>query len=74
MEEVRDLIQDYLSWEIVVNDPTSVVRAMELEVRYKTSFCDALVLQSAESSGATILDSEDLARGQKYGPIQWLIP
>jgi predicted nucleic acid-binding protein len=70
VEEVRRLIQDYLSWEIVVNTPASVLQALEIEVRYKTSFWDALVLQAAESAGAAVLYSEDLASGQEYGPVQ----
>jgi predicted nucleic acid-binding protein len=74
VEEVRRLIQDYLSWEIVVNTPESVLQALEIEVRYKTSFWDALVLQAAESSGASVLYSEDLAAGQKYGPVQVINP
>src|SRR6202795_285089 len=74
VEEVRRIIQDYLSWEIVVNTPASVLQALEIEVRYKTSFWDALVLQAAESSGAAVLYSEDLAAGQKYGPIQVINP
>jgi len=74
VEEVRRLIQDYLSWEIVVNAPASVIQALEIEVRYKTSFWDALVLQAAESSGAAFLYSEDLASGQKYGPIEVINP
>jgi predicted nucleic acid-binding protein len=74
VEEVRSLIQDYLSWEIVVNTPASVLQALEIEVRYKTSFWDALVLQAAESSGAAVLYSEDLAVGQKYGPMQVVNP
>jgi predicted nucleic acid-binding protein len=74
VEEVRRIIQDYLTWEIVVNTPGSVLQALEIEVRYKTSFWDALVLQAAESSGATVLYSEDLAAGQKYGPIQVINP
>jgi predicted nucleic acid-binding protein len=74
VEEVRQLVQDYLSWEIVVNTPGSVLQALEIEVRYKTSFWDALVLQAAESSGAAVLYSEDLAGGQKYGPIHVINP
>jgi predicted nucleic acid-binding protein len=70
VEEARRLIQDYLSWEIVVNTPASVLQALEIEVRYKTSFWDALVLQAAESAGAAVLYSADLASGQKYGPVQ----
>jgi predicted nucleic acid-binding protein len=74
VEEVRRLIQDYLSWEVVVNTPGSVVQALEIEVRYKISFWDALVLHAAESSGAAILYSEDLASGQRYGTIQVVNP
>jgi predicted nucleic acid-binding protein len=74
VEEVRQLVQDYLSWEIVVNTPASVLHALEIEVRYQTSFWDALILQAAESSGAAVLYSEDLAAGQKYGPVQVVNP
>jgi predicted nucleic acid-binding protein len=74
VEEVRQLIQDYLSWEVIVNAPESVLQALEIEVRYKISFWDALVLQAAESSGAAVLYSEDLAAGQHYGAIQVVNP
>ena len=73
-EEVRRLIQDYLSWEIVANSPEAVLQALEIEVRYKISFWDAMVLQAAEQSGTAILYSEDLAAGQSYGPVQVMNP
>jgi predicted nucleic acid-binding protein len=74
VEEIRRIIQDYLSWEIVINDSASVLQALEIELRYQTSFWDALILQAAESSGATILYSEDLAARQKYGAVQVINP
>jgi predicted nucleic acid-binding protein len=74
VDEIRRLIQDYLSWEIVVNTPQSVVQALEIELRYKISYWDALVLQAAESAGAAILYSEDLAAGQHYGAVQVVNP
>lgn len=73
-ERVRELLQDYLSWEIVVNTPESVLQALETELRYKISFWDALVVQAAESCGASILYSEDLARGQRIGTIRIINP
>jgi predicted nucleic acid-binding protein len=73
-DETRRLIQDYSSWEIFVNNPESVVHALEIEVRYKISFWDALVLEAAEQSGARVLYSEDLSAGQKYGQIQVVDP
>ncbi|HEV2730609.1 MAG TPA: PIN domain-containing protein [Terriglobales bacterium] len=73
-DEVRRLIQDYLSWEIVVNTTDSVIEALEIEQRHKISFWDALIVQSALTSGATVLYSEDLAAGQRYGPIRVINP
>jgi predicted nucleic acid-binding protein len=74
VDEVRRLIQDYLNWEIVVDSPEAVLQALEIGVRYKISFWDALVLQAAEQSGAAILYSEDLAAGQDYGPVRVMNP
>ncbi|MGO9087650.1 MAG: PIN domain-containing protein [Candidatus Sulfotelmatobacter sp.] len=74
VDETRQLIQDYLSWEVIVNTPESVIQALEIEVRYKISFWDALVLHAAERSGAAVLYSEDLAAGQRYGAIQVVNP
>lgn len=72
--EARRLIQDYLSWEIVVNTPASVLQALDIEARYKISFWDALIVQAAESSGVAILYSEDLASGQSYGSVRVVNP
>jgi predicted nucleic acid-binding protein len=74
VDELRRLLQDYLSWEIVVNTPESVIQALEIEERYKTSFWDALILQAAEQSGAAVLYSEDLAGKQRYGTVQVVNP
>src|SRR4029077_13596002 len=74
IEEIRRLIQDYLSWEIIVNTPESVLQALDIEARYKISFWDALVLHAAEISGAAVLYSEDMGAGQYYGAIQVVNP
>ncbi len=73
-EQVRTLIQDYLSWDIVTNTPEAVLDALDIERRYKISFWDALILQSAGASGATIVYSEDLSDGQVYGPVRVVNP
>jgi predicted nucleic acid-binding protein len=73
-DEIRQLIRDYSSWEVITNTPESVLQALDIEARYKTSFWDALILQAAGSSGASILYSEDLATGQSYGAIRVVNP
>ena len=70
MDEVRLLICDYATWEVVTNTFEAVLPALDIELRYKTSFWDALILQAAESSGASILYTEDLATGQRYRAVQ----
>ena len=74
VDEIRRLIHDYMSWQVVVNTAEDVIQALEIEVRYKTSFWDALILQAAERAGAAILYSEDLAVKQRYGAVKVLNP
>ncbi len=74
VEEIRKLIEDYLSWEVVVSTPQSILAALEVEQRYKLSYWDALILQAAESCGAGVLYSEDLNAGQRYGAVEVVNP
>lgn len=74
LQETRRLLRDYISWEIVVNTPESMIEALAIELRYKVSFWDALIIQAAAVSGATVLYSEDLRDGQTYGPVRVLNP
>jgi predicted nucleic acid-binding protein len=66
----RDIVADYLSWQVVVNGGESILEAIDLEARYQISFWDALVIQAAQASGAEVLYSEDLSDGQQYGSVR----
>jgi predicted nucleic acid-binding protein len=59
---------------MITNTSESVLQALDIGLRYKTSFWDALILQAAESSGASILYSEDLATGQRYRAVRVVNP
>jgi len=74
LDEIRNLVEDYMAWEVVVNTPDSVVEALAIESRFKISFWDALIVQAAGISGAAILYSEDLADGHQYGSIRVVNP
>jgi len=39
--EIAKLIEDYLSWEIVINSPQSIIAALGIETLYKASYWDA---------------------------------
>jgi predicted nucleic acid-binding protein len=74
LEEVKALIDDYLTWDIVVNAPESVSRALDLELRHRISFWDALILEAAEQGGAPTVYSEDMSSGQHYGSVKVINP
>lgn len=66
----REVISDYLTWQVVLNGGDSILEALELEARYQISFWDALVVHAAQVAGAEILYSEDLSDGQRYGTVR----
>ena len=70
----RNLIADYLAWDPVVNNGTSILEAMDVERRYKLSFWDALIVVAAQQSGAEVLLSEDFSNGQNYGSVEVVNP
>jgi predicted nucleic acid-binding protein len=68
------ILRDYFEWEVVVNNRESILRATEVEARFKISFWDGLILQAAERAGAAVLYTEDLSHGQMYGTVQVVNP
>lgn len=73
-DEAVQLIEDYLSWHVVVNTERSVIDASRIEERFGISFWDALIIHAAESAGAGKLYTEDLNDGQQYGSVEAVNP
>lgn len=74
VKATREIVADYLTWQVVVNGGESILEALDLEARFQISFWDALVVQAAQVSGAEILYSEDLSDGQTYGTVRVINP
>lgn len=74
IRSARSLVADYMAWDPVVNDGTSILEAMDAERRYKISFWDALIIIAAQRSEADVILSEDFSHGQKYGSVRVLNP
>lgn len=70
----REVVADYLTWQVVVNGGDSILEALDLEARYQISFWDALVIQAAHASGTDVVYSEDLSPGQSYGSVRVVNP
>ena len=66
---IQEMVADYLSWHVVVNDGAAVLEALDFMERYGISFWDALIVQAAHTAGASVLYSEDLSHGQRYGSV-----
>jgi predicted nucleic acid-binding protein len=74
-KEIRKIVSELLEeCEVFVNNTESVLRSLEIEERYKTSFWDALILHAAQESAAQTLCTEDLNHGQMYGTVRVLNP
>lgn len=65
----RDIVMNYLRWEIVVNDGPLLLRGMECADRWRLSFWDGLIVAAAIKAEAKLLWSEDLNSGQNYGGV-----
>lgn len=74
LKTAREIVADYLAWDVVTNTGQSILEALELEERHRISFWDALIIQAAEASGAAVLYSEDLSEGQSYGSVRVVNP
>jgi predicted nucleic acid-binding protein len=72
--EAARLVEDYLTWEVIVNDAEAIRQAFEVERRYRLQFWDALIVQAANVAGADVLYSEDLRHGQVYGTVELVNP
>lgn len=62
--QTREIILNYLSWPIQVNDPEMTIRASEIGEKHNLSFWDALIIAAALQLQAKKIITEDLNPGQ----------
>ena len=68
-EKAEEVIRDFRAWTVHRPAHADLLRAARLQRRYKISWWDALIVNSATELGCAILWSEDLSNGQQYGPM-----
>lgn len=66
VENTRQLIRDYMTWEVVTVDAEDVIEALALEERYGVPFRDALILHAASKAGVEFLLSDEIAPDARY--------
>jgi predicted nucleic acid-binding protein len=64
IKTTRDIVLDFLLWEVVDNDGELMLAAMDVQMKYHYAFWDSLIIAAAIKSGASILMTEDLNNGR----------
>lgn len=70
IERAKEIVNDFLKWDVVINDGESILEAIEIHKKHKYSFWDSMIIRAAISSGCVTLLSEDLSDGQNIGSIK----
>ena len=68
-EEAEAIIRDLSGWIIHRPEHADLLRAVRLQRRYKIGWWDALIMNSAIELGSSIVWTEDLRHGQRYGGV-----
>ncbi len=74
VHEVREIVEEFLSWSVYPIVPEDIVVASKLEEKYGYSFWDCLIITAAQNEGAEILYSEDMQHGQQIGNVKIVNP
>ncbi|MDO9131137.1 MAG: PIN domain-containing protein [Anaerolineales bacterium] len=73
-EQAAQVIHDFSDWKVHRPGIKDVIAAIDLHQRYRISFWDAMILQSARQSGCSILWSEDLSEGEDHAGVKVVNP
>lgn len=68
------IIEDLSAWQVHRPGVDAIARAVELQTRFRLSFWDAMILQSAVQMGCEVLLSEDLNAGQVIEGVEIVNP
>lgn len=63
------LAEPYFAWTVIDNDRALLRDAWDLQIGQQLSFWDSLIVAAALRSRASVLWSEDLGTGRRYGDL-----
>lgn len=72
--QVRRILNNYLAWNVAVNDGSTILQASEIEESYSISFWDAMIVSAAYMKNAAMILTEDLNEGQQMEGITIVNP
>ena len=68
-QEAWDDVQALLTWRPYPIDAAVLARGREVELRYRLSWWDSLIVAAAQLQGCAVLLSEDMQDGAVYGGV-----
>jgi predicted nucleic acid-binding protein len=72
--EAAKIVRDLSSWTVHEPRAEDLQSAFEVQGRYRVSFWDAMIVQSASQLGCDAIWSEDLNEGQVYNGVRVINP
>jgi len=72
--ETVERAQNFLSWRTITVSAELAISALEFSSSHKLSYWDALIIGAAHSAQCSILFSEDLNNGQRFGSLRVVNP
>ena len=73
-EKAVRLLEAYRLFPTAHTDYPLILAGIEHSLRYRISYWDGAIIAAAESLGASVLYTEDLSHGQRYGSVQAINP
>ena len=70
VSEIAALMEDFLQWNVVVNDQNILLEGVRLQDKLKISIWDAFIIAAAIKSGARRIISEDLGHLKSYRAVR----
>lgn len=72
--DAADIVNSYLTWNVVVNHKDILREGMAIHHTYRTSFWDGLILAAAKEAKVKVLLSEDFTHKRKFDGIEVINP
>jgi len=73
-KDSKNLIEAYLSWNIIKNDEVVLLKSLDIMEKYKISYWDSSIIAAANIAQVSELWTEDLNHGQMYGGVKAINP
>lgn len=73
-EVLKTAMESLKPLQMVTVTPQLIFRAIDSQIHWQISFWDAMILQAATHEQCTLLYTEDLDHGRKYGSVKAVNP